>query len=52
VQAKKLSGFKVIVVDESHYLKSADSKRTTNISPLVMKASRVLLLSGTPALSR
>ena len=41
-----------MVVDESHYLKSADSKRTKALMPLIKDASRVLLLSGTPALSR
>ena len=52
LMAVLLAGFKVIVVDESHYLKSADSKRTKSISPLVTGARRCLLLSGTPALSR
>jgi hypothetical protein len=50
--ADRLSRFKVLIVDESHYLKSADSKRTQAITPLIKKAKRVLLLSGTPALSR
>ncbi len=44
--------FKVLVIDESHYLKSRTAKRTKAIDRLVDRASRVILLSGTPALSR
>lgn len=44
--------FRVVVVDESHALKNKDSKRSKALIPLVMKASRAVLLSGTPALSR
>lgn len=44
--------FKVLVIDESHYLKSRAAKRTKAIDRLVSRASRVILLSGTPALSR
>ncbi|KAI8819051.1 P-loop containing nucleoside triphosphate hydrolase protein [Fimicolochytrium jonesii] len=47
-----LARFKVIVADESHYLKSRDAKRTKCILPLIKRAKRALLLSGTPALSR
>jgi SWI/SNF-related matrix-associated actin-dependent regulator of chromatin subfamily A-like protein 1 len=44
--------FKLFIVDESHYLKSRSAKRTKAIDALVTLAKRVILLSGTPALSR
>ncbi|KAI8802416.1 P-loop containing nucleoside triphosphate hydrolase protein [Cladochytrium replicatum] len=44
--------FKMVIADESHYLKSPDAKRTKNILPVLKAARRALLLSGTPALSR
>ena len=44
--------FGVVVCDESHLLKSADSKRTRAASGLARGARRVILLSGTPATSR
>eukprot|EP00051_Salpingoeca_urceolata_P006971 m.92145 g.92145 ORF g.92145 m.92145 type:complete len:714 (+) comp15062_c1_seq1:336-2477(+) len=52
--AERLSeiGFKIIIADESHYLKSADAKRTKLLVPLLKTAQRALLLTGTPALSR
>lgn len=56
---RKLSGakgtggsFKVIIADESHMLKSAGAQRTKGLIPLLKRAKRALLLSGTPALSR
>lgn len=56
---RKLSGakgtggfFKVVVADESHMLKSAGAQRTKGLLPLLKRAKRALLLSGTPALSR
>lgn len=45
-------GIKVIIADECHYLKGLNTKRTKLIVPLLQNASRVLLLSGTPAVSR
>lgn len=45
-------GYKVIIVDECHYLKSTTTKRTSKILPHLQKAIRVILISGTPALSR
>eukprot|EP01053_Blabericola_migrator_P010178 Blabericola_migrator_1__10177@NODE_568_length_7541_cov_61_527562_g423_i0_p2_GENE_NODE_568_length_7541_cov_61_527562_g423_i0NODE_568_length_7541_cov_61_527562_g423_i0_p2_ORF_typecomplete_len871_score203_27SNF2_N/PF00176_23/1_5e44ResIII/PF04851_15/4_2e11ResIII/PF04851_15/41Helicase_C/PF00271_31/4_2e12DEAD/PF00270_29/3_2e06DEAD/PF00270_29/6_4e03ERCC3_RAD25_C/PF16203_5/0_00015Flavi_DEAD/PF07652_14/0_01Flavi_DEAD/PF07652_14/1_1e04DEAD_2/PF06733_15/2_2DEAD_2/PF06733_15/1_4e02TniB/PF05621_11/0_27_NODE_ len=45
-------GIKVIVCDESHYLKSATAKRSQVIVPMIQAASRSLLLSGTPALNK
>ncbi len=44
--------FQVIIVDESHALKNPESKRSKTLIPIIMKASRAILLSGTPALSR
>ncbi|ADM11682.1 Snf2/Rad54-like helicase [Encephalitozoon intestinalis ATCC 50506] len=42
----------VVIADECHYLKSMNTKRTKAIVPLLQRASRALLLSGTPAVSR
>ncbi|XP_059156186.1 DNA annealing helicase and endonuclease ZRANB3-like [Physella acuta] len=44
--------FKVIICDESHYLKNHKSLSTKTVIPLIKKANRRILLSGTPALSR
>jgi SWI/SNF-related matrix-associated actin-dependent regulator 1 of chromatin subfamily A len=44
--------FNVVIVDESHYMKSATAQRTKCLIPLLHKSRRALLLSGTPALSR
>jgi len=44
--------FKIIIVDESHYLKSRDSLRAKNLVPVLMRTKRILLLSGTPILAR
>lgn len=46
------SGFRVLIFDESHYIKTPNSKRTKYALELCSKANRVILLSGTPALSR
>jgi len=46
------ANFRAIVCDESHYIKSRKAKRTQSLVPLLKKATHVLLLSGTPALSR
>jgi len=42
----------VVIFDESHMLKSHESQRSRVASLLAKKASRVILLSGTPAPSR
>ncbi|KAH9620321.1 hypothetical protein KSS87_001144 [Heliosperma pusillum] len=42
----------VVIADESHYLKNAQAKRTAATLPVLAKAQYVMLLSGTPALSR
>ena len=44
--------FRVVIVDECHYVKSGAAQRTKHVHGLCKSASRVLLLSGTPALSR
>jgi len=48
----QLNRFKIIIADEAHYLKNPDAKRTKAIAPLARAATRTLLLTGTPALSR
>ncbi|CAI5477220.1 unnamed protein product [Closterium sp. Yama58-4] len=44
--------FKVVIADESHYLKNYKAKRTGLAVPRLQKANRAILLTGTPALSR
>ncbi|GJQ85471.1 hypothetical protein Trydic_g23894 [Trypoxylus dichotomus] len=48
----KERSFGVIIVDESHTLKNFKAKCTQAAVALAKKAKRVILLSGTPALSR
>jgi len=44
--------FGVAIFDECHYLKSPNSQRTKALRPLATDIGRVLMVSGTPALSR
>ena len=44
--------FNFIIADEAHYLKSPDAKRTKCLIPIIQTSKRVLLLTGTPILSR
>eukprot|EP00960_Hanusia_phi_P032149 749710-Hanusia_phi.AAC.2 len=44
--------FKVMIADESHYLKNPNAKRSKTILPYIRSARRAILLTGTPALSR
>ncbi|KAL6841754.1 hypothetical protein ACP4OV_028266 [Aristida adscensionis] len=44
--------FKIVIADESHYMKNAQAKRTKASLPVLQKAHYAILLSGTPALSR
>ncbi|XP_072436172.1 SWI/SNF-related matrix-associated actin-dependent regulator of chromatin subfamily A-like protein 1 isoform X1 [Chiloscyllium punctatum] len=44
--------FQVIIVDESHFLKNMKTARCKAAHPLLQAAKRLLLLSGTPAMSR
>ncbi|KAA0052151.1 SWI/SNF-related matrix-associated actin-dependent regulator of chromatin subfamily A-like protein 1 [Cucumis melo var. makuwa] len=46
------SEFKVVIADESHFMKNAQAKRTVACVPVIQKAQYAILLSGTPALSR
>lgn len=52
VEALARQRFAVVVVDESHYLKSRNAARTKILVPLVQSAKRAVLLTGTPALGR
>ncbi|OXA46685.1 SWI/SNF-related matrix-associated actin-dependent regulator of chromatin subfamily A-like protein 1 [Folsomia candida] len=49
---EEFSGFKVVIIDESHHLKNFKTARTKAALPILQNAKRVMLLSGTPALSR
>ncbi|TRY66199.1 hypothetical protein DNTS_028309 [Danionella cerebrum] len=46
------SPFGVIIMDESHFLKNMKTARCRAALPLLKAAKRVILLSGTPAMSR
>lgn len=52
VEALNRQHFAVVVVDESHYLKSRNAARTKILVPLIQSAKRAVLLTGTPALGR
>ncbi|XP_063068572.1 DNA annealing helicase and endonuclease ZRANB3 [Engraulis encrasicolus] len=52
VEALNKQCFQVVVVDESHYLKSRNAARTKLLVPIIQNASRAILLTGTPALGR
>ncbi|CRL01400.1 CLUMA_CG014355, isoform A, partial [Clunio marinus] len=47
-----LHGFGMVIYDESHSLKNVKAKQTKNATELADKAFRVVLITGTPALSR
>ena len=44
--------YKVIIADECHLLKNAKASRTKAALKLIQNCNRIILLSGTPALSR
>ncbi|NXN32639.1 SMAL1 protein, partial [Nycticryphes semicollaris] len=44
--------FQVVIIDESHFLKNMKTARCRAAMPLLKAARRVILLSGTPAMSR
>uniref|UniRef100_A0A8B9GL70 SWI/SNF-related matrix-associated actin-dependent regulator of chromatin subfamily A-like protein 1 n=1 Tax=Amazona collaria TaxID=241587 RepID=A0A8B9GL70_9PSIT len=46
------SPFHVVIIDESHFLKNIKTARCRAAMPLLKAARRVILLSGTPAMSR
>ena len=43
--------FQMVIADEAHYLKSREAKRTKKLMPVLSKAKRCILLTGTPILS-
>nr|XP_057937596.1 SWI/SNF-related matrix-associated actin-dependent regulator of chromatin subfamily A-like protein 1 isoform X2 [Doryrhamphus excisus] len=51
---KQLPGkhFDILIMDESHFLKNIKTARCKAALPLLKTAKRVILLSGTPAMSR
>lgn len=44
--------FKVILLDESHFIKGRTTNRAKTLLPHLGKAKRIILLTGTPSLSR
>jgi len=44
--------FRVAIVDECHALRNMETKRSKTLVPLLKGIERVIMLSGTPALSR
>ncbi|XP_064465934.1 SWI/SNF-related matrix-associated actin-dependent regulator of chromatin subfamily A-like protein 1 [Ornithodoros turicata] len=44
--------YRVVILDESHFIKNPKSARTKACQKAMKKARRVILLTGTPALSR
>ena len=44
--------FQYIIADEAHYLKSRTSKRTISLTPILQRAKRIVLLTGTPILAK
>lgn len=44
--------FGVIIFDESHNLKNQKAKQTLNAEAIANKATRIIMVTGTPALSR
>ncbi len=46
------AGFRAVILDESHNIKTHDSQRTKLLMPVLERAARLIMLSGTPALAR
>lgn len=44
--------FQSVIADEAHYFKNWQSKRSQTLLPLLTRARRVILISGTPVLNR
>ncbi|XP_007494156.1 DNA annealing helicase and endonuclease ZRANB3 isoform X2 [Monodelphis domestica] len=44
--------FKVVIIDESHYMKSRNASRSKILLPIIQNSRRAILLTGTPALGR
>ncbi|KAK3751990.1 hypothetical protein QZH41_010969 [Actinostola sp. cb2023] len=52
VNALRDQAFKVVILDESHYLKNRNAGRTKLLHPIAQSAKRIILLTGTPSLAR
>ena len=44
--------FNVSIVDEAHYLKNSQAKRTETLTPLLCRSKHIFLLTGTPAYAK
>ena len=44
--------FKVMIADEAHMLKNWKTRRVQSLMPILMGAKRVILISGTPIISK
>ena len=44
--------FAIIILDEAHYLKNPQAKRSENLVPICKKSKRVIIQTGTPAFAR
>ena len=52
VEAIQRAHFKIVVLDESHSIKNSKSQRFQLLAPILKGATRLVMLSGTPALAR
>ncbi|KAF4722883.1 hypothetical protein FOZ62_003193 [Perkinsus olseni] len=46
------SNFQVVICDECHAIKDSKAQRTRAVIPVIQRANRAILISGTPALNR
>ena len=51
VRAKDKTAYRVVICDESHYIKDPNSKRSKAVLKILKKAKRMVLLSGTPSMN-
>ena len=49
---RKILNLIFILIDEAHYLKNGQAKRTEALTPILVRCKHVILLTGTPALAR
>lgn len=42
----------MVIADEAHFLKARDSQRSKNLMPILEQSKRIILMTGTPVLSR
>lgn len=52
LEALESHKFNIVILDESHYLKTKCAARTQHLHKLCRKAKHAILLSGTPSLAR